>query len=31
LGDTKARDLIDRVWNIEDVANVRDLSPLLMP
>jgi 2-methylcitrate dehydratase PrpD len=31
LGETKAQDLIDRVWNIEDVANVRDLSPLLMP
>ena len=31
LGETKAHDLIDRIWNIEDVANVRDLSPLLMP
>ncbi|MGY9014721.1 MAG: hypothetical protein ACKVG9_05435, partial [Rhodospirillales bacterium] len=31
LGDAKARNLIDRVWNIEDVSNVRALSPLLMP
>ncbi len=31
LGEGKARDLIDRIWNIEQVANVRDLRPLLMP
>jgi 2-methylcitrate dehydratase PrpD len=31
LGESKARDLIDRIWNIEQVANMRDLRPLLMP
>jgi hypothetical protein len=31
LGEGKARDLIDRIWNIEQVANVRDLRTLLMP
>jgi 2-methylcitrate dehydratase PrpD len=31
LGQNKARDLIDRIWNLEQVANIRDLRPLLMP
>ena len=31
LGKAKARDLINRIWNIEQVANVRDLRSLLMP
>lgn len=31
LGDSKARDLIDHVWNIEQVADVCELRPLLMP
>ena len=31
LGDRKARALIDRVWDIEAVADVRDLRPFLMP
>ena len=31
LGGSKARDLIDRIWNIEQVADMCDLRPLLMP
>ncbi len=31
LGEGKARELIERVWNIEQVANMRELRPLLMP
>ena len=31
LGEGKAGDLIDRIWNIEQVANMCDLRPMLMP
>ena len=31
LGESKARDLIDLIWNIEKVANMRYLRPILMP
>lgn len=31
LGDRKAQALIDRIWNVEAVSDVRDLRPLLMP
>ncbi len=31
LGESKARDLIDRIWNIEQVANMCELRPMLMP
>lgn len=29
LGDAKARQLIDRIWHIESVSDIRDLRPLL--
>jgi hypothetical protein len=29
LGKQRARSLIDRIWNIEAVADVRELRPLL--
>ncbi len=31
LGESKTRDLIDRIWTIEQVANMCDLRPMLMP
>jgi len=31
LGESKARDLIDQIWNIGQVANMYDLRPMLMP
>lgn len=31
LGSNKAANLIECVWNIEDISNVRDLRPLLVP
>ena len=31
LGESKARKLIDRIWNIEQVANMREVRPMLMP
>jgi 2-methylcitrate dehydratase PrpD len=29
LGEGRAKELIDRIWNLEKVRNVRDLAPLL--
>jgi hypothetical protein len=31
LGADKATGLIEQVWNIEQVANVRDLRDFMMP
>jgi 2-methylcitrate dehydratase PrpD len=29
LGETQTKELIDRVWNIEKIRNMRELRPLL--